>query len=272
MRLSCRLVWIPALGSLTVGVGCRGHPAPAPDSVPHEASAARLTDNRPAVVAWSQGPLASATVPPGQLAGVVVDAETGRPIPLVQVGIIAFAGPVMTDSSGRFLLRLPNVPVSVHVGRIGYELLTIRVIPREDSGSAAVFALHPTPVITCSVSIGGGMAITVGPNGRRTYIPPRVERRPGVVVTVRDALTGRAPPGVIAVSVRDSTFRDSVIAQSDSGDRAVATAALDRQGRYDVVVRSNGYREWTGSASTRIASECGGELIPAVFHVWLIPR
>src|SRR6185436_3876402 len=118
-------------------------------------------------------------------------------------------GPAMTDSSGRFLLRLPNVPVSVQVRRIGYEALTIPVTAREDSGSVAVFALHPAPVITCYVSSGGGAAITVGPNGRRTYIPPRVERHPGVVVTVRDALTGRAPPGVIAVSVRDGTFSDS---------------------------------------------------------------
>jgi hypothetical protein len=205
---------------------------------------------------------------------VVVDAETGRPIPLVQVGIVASGGPVVTDSSGRFLLRLPNAPVTVHVRRIGYDALTIPVTPREDSGSAAVFALRLAPVITCYVTSGGGAAIIVGPNGRQTYssVPPRVERHPGVVVTVRDALTGRAPPGVVAVTVRDSTFSDSVVARSDADDRAVATAAPDRPGRYDVTVRSSGYHDWIGSASTRIASECGGELIPAVFHVWLIPR
>jgi hypothetical protein len=268
---SC-LFSIPAVVSFAASGGCHGRPAP--DPVPREASvtspASRVPD-RPAV-AWSQGPFASATVPPGELAGVVVDAETGRPLPLVQLGIIAPGDPVMTDSSGRFVLRLPNVPVSVRVRRIGYEALTIPVTPREDSGSAAVFAIHPAPVTLCQVTVGGGMGVILGPNGRRTYLPPRVERHPGVVVTVRDALTGRAPPGVIAVSVRDSTFSDSVVARSDSDDRAVATAALDRSGRYDVTVRSDGYREWTGSASTRIASECGGELIPAVFHVWLIPR
>jgi hypothetical protein len=94
----------------------------------------------------------------------------------------------MTDSSGRFRLRVPNVPVNVHVRRIGYEALTIPVIPREDSGSVAVFALRLAPVITCYVT-SGSPGMIVGPDGRRTYIPPRVERHPGVVVTVRDALT-----------------------------------------------------------------------------------
>ena len=272
MQLFRRPSGLLAAISLAVSAGCRSHSASHPVlREPAPASDAAGAADRPSIVAWSQGPFASAMVEPGDLAGVVVDAETGRPISLVQVGIIAPGGPALTDSSGRFRLRLPNAPATVHVRRIGYEALTVPVVPRGDSGLAVVFALRPALVTVCRVSVlPAPMEITS--DGRRIMIQPRVERYPGVVVTIRDALTGRAPPGVVTVSVRDGAFTDSVVARSDSGDRAVAITALDRPGRYDVTVRSGGYGEWTGSASTRIASECGGELVPAVFHVWLIPR
>jgi hypothetical protein len=259
--------------SLAVTASCRGRPVPEPVARAQPPSPPSTAEAR--AVAWTQGPVASAAVTPGELAGLVVDAETGKLVSEAQVWLPGTMTAARSDSSGHFQLRMPNVAQSIRVLRIGYEPYSTVVTPHADSGAAVVFALRPATVMLCNVTIGdGGMAIIVGPNGRRTLIPrpPRVERHPGVAVTVRDALTGRAPPGVIAVSVRDSTFTDSVVAQSDSGNRAVAIAALDRPGRYDVTVRSDGYRDWTGSASTRIASECGGELIPAVFHVWLIPR
>ena len=276
MRQACCSFSMAVSLSLVVSAGCRGRPSPEP--VAREApapSAAPSAADRPDAVAWSQGPFASAAVARGELAGVVVDAETGRPIPLVQLAIISAGGPAMTDSSGHFQLRLPNASATVYVRRIGYETHSTVVTPHADSGLAVVFALRPARVRLCSVS-GGTEAVEIilGPNGRQTVrpLPPRVERHPGVVVTVRDAMTGRAPPGAVAVSVRDGAFSDSVAAQSDSGNRVVAMAALERSGHYDVTVRSEGYREWTGSASSRIASECGGELIPAVLHAWLIPN
>jgi hypothetical protein len=276
MRVSCRLLPMTrAFFPLMIVAGCRGRPSPEPIAREAPAPAAPTAADRPAVVASSQGPFASAVVARGELAGVVVDAETGRPLPLVQVAIVDAAGSALSDSSGHFQLRLPNVPVKLYVRRIGYEIHSTVVTPHADSGSAVVFALRQARNILCSVTSGGApMQIAVGPNGRQTIrpLPTRVERHPGVVVMVRDAMTGRAPPGAVAVSVRNGAFSDSVMAQPDSGNRAVAMAALERPGHYEVTVRSEGYREWTGSASTRIASECGGELIPAVFHACLIPR
>jgi hypothetical protein len=205
------------------------------------------------------------------LVGVVVDAETGKLVSDAQLWTPGVLTRVMTDSSGHFRMEVPNVAQSIRVLRIGYDPYSTVVTPHPDSGSAVVFALRPTRVVLCRVTLAIAIMV-IGPDGRAVPVSPRVERYPGVVVTARDALTGRAPAGVVAVTVRDGAFRDSVVAQADSGDRVVMNAALDRPGRYDVTVRSEGYREWTASAPTRAVPGCGGEFTPAVFHAWLIPH
>jgi hypothetical protein len=133
-----------------------------------------------------------------------------------------------------------------------------------------VIALHALPVVTCHVS-GGTAVYEVDGKGRRRLLTP-VERHPGVVVIAHDAVTARAPARGIAVFVQDGAFTDSVAARADTSDRIVASAAFERPGRYEVLVRSPGYRDWTGVSVARTVSECGGELRPAVFHAWLVPR
>ena len=221
-------------------------------------------------VAWSQPPVASASVPRGELAGVVLDAETGAPLALVQVwqpnGTLA----VMSDSSGRFRIPVPNVNGTLRLMRIGYTPSSVTV-PRTDSGLAAVIALRANPVILCHVSIGGPAVYEVDGKGRRRLMTS-VERHPGVVVIAHDVMTARAPVGGISVVVRDSSFTDSVAVRADTSDRIVASGAFERPGRYEVVVRSPGYHDWTGTSVARTVSECGGELRAAVFHAWLIPQ
>ena len=222
-------------------------------------------------VAWTRDPVASASVPRGELAGVVVDAETGTPLALVQVWRPSRALPVMSDSAGRFRILVPNVGETVRLRRIGYAAYQVTV-PRADSGLIAVIALRAYPIITCRVTVGPAV-YEVDSRGTRRLITS-VERHPdpGVVVIARDALTARAPLGGISVSIRDDTFADSAAASADTSDRVVASAAFERPGRYEVVVRSAGYRDWTGVSLARNAAECGGELRPAVFHAWLVPR
>ena len=252
---------------LVSGSGCRNQGSGAPSVV---ASPPPVETPAKPVVAWSQEPVASASVPSGELAGVVLDAETGAPLAMVQVWRPSQALAVVSDSAGRFRIPVPNAGETVRMMRIGY--IPYRVsVPRSDSGLIAVIALRPSPVITCTVSDGTAF-YEVDSKGRRRLIT-RVERHPGVVVIARDALTARAPEGGITVTVRDDTFADSAAAAAaDTSDRIVVSAAFERPGRYEVVVRSPGYRDWTGASVARTISECGGELRPAVFHAWLIPR
>jgi len=211
--------------TLLLLAGCGGHRAWQGCAVP----AAEPATSSKAAVAWSQGPLASTRVAPGELVGLVVDAESGVPVALAQVIVGQWTPgkpPVLTDSVGRFRMPLPNAGETLRVMRIGYDSYATTV-PRGDSGLAAVVALRPTAVVLCHV---------------------------------------------ILTHVRDSTFRDSVAVLPDTTDRIVANAALDRQGVYDVVVRSPGYRDWSGSSATRPTRGCSGEFTPAVFNAWLIPR
>ena len=139
--------------------------------------------------------------------------------------------------------------------------------PRSDSGMAMVVALSPTVTVLCHVTTGGGVSVD------RNNVPHWiVQQNPSVIVILRDAMTGRAPAGLVSITVRDGKFRDSIAVKADTGDRVVATAAPDRPGNYDVTIRNAAYREWTGSSATRPVPGCGGEFIPAVFHAWLIPR
>ena len=234
----------------TMLVGCRGRPAPANVVVEPLPTAPESPQ-----VAWTQGPEASTNVPPGELAGLVVDAATGEPLTFGQVYLDPLpATRVVTDSSGRFRLPLPDTPTRVRVGRIGFRTESATLHPKSDSGYAVVFALRPVAVVLCRVFAGG-------------YVPLQA-----VQVRIRDAMSGDAPIVPVAVTVRDGAFRDSIPARVDSHGRLVANAAPDRPGRYDVTVRAPGYRDWFGQAATRPVPGCTSDLEPAVFQVWLIRR
>jgi hypothetical protein len=245
---------------------CRSHGAAAPAAV---GPASPAESPAKPMVAWSEEPVASARLPSGQLAGVVLDTETGARLAMVQVWRPTKSLSVVSDSAGRFRIPVPNVGDTVRFRRFGYAPYQVTV-PRSDSGLIAVIALRAYPIILCHVSLGTAI-YEVDSKGKAREVTPR-ERHPGVVVIAHDALTARAPVGGIAVSVRDGSFADSAAASADTSDRIVASAAFERPGRYEITVRSPGYRDWTGTSAARLASECGGELRPAVFHAWLIPH
>jgi hypothetical protein len=205
-------------------------------------------------VGWVQGPFASSTVPPGDLSGLVVDGSTGQPIALARVSVRALTAAV-TDSSGRFRMRVPNGSSSVLVLRIGYVKGSSTLTAHADSGYLVVFGLRQSPIAACTVTSGHPV------------------RYPGVVVHVRDARTGGPPTGVVTATIRDGTFLYSASAQSvDSANPLSLSAAVDRPGKYDVTVQSAGYHDWHGQGATRLVNGCGGEFSPAFFRVWLIPE
>ena len=206
------------------------------------------------VVAWSQAPLASAQVPAGYLAGLIVDAESGLPLFKAQVHIASTTVGAMSDSTGRFRVRLPSGVGAIRVRRIGYSTSATPIVAHTDSGYVMVAALRREPTILCTVTTG--------------YSGPRS----AVVVSARDALTGLPLAAPVTVTVTDTAFRDSFVTTVDSSGRIPRTIAPERPGTYEVTLRSESYRDWQRSASTSTVTGCAGELSPAVFQAWLVPR
>ena len=229
--------------------GCHRQPKSVP--VVHPAPPAR---GEPRKVAYTQDPISSTRIAPGELTGIVLDAENGQPLAQAQVAILNPGGTVYTDSSGRFRISpLPRGQRVLQVGRIGYGTVRRRIEVTPDSGYVTVVALPRNEVVVCRVFAGG-------------YVP-----QSGVAVAARDALTGTGVSVPVTVIATDGSFRDSVVAEADSLGRTHRTIAPDRPGFYHVTVKAAGYRDWSASAGTRPVPGCGNDFYPAVFHAWLVP-
>lgn len=256
MHLSRRYVWFCSLAVLTAPLpGCHRPervryvyltpPLPPPDSVR---------------VSWSQAPAASTQIPAGELAGLVVDDASGQPLYHAQVHVVSTSVGALSDSTGRFRLKLPPGGGSIRVVRIGYSNSVAEIAPHVDSGYVMVAALARSQVRLCDVTVG--------------HSAPQS----AVVISVRDALTGRPPTGTMTVTVTDTAareadrpFRESFTVVVDSLGHIARPIAPARLGTYAVSLRSDGYKEWRGAASTRPVPGCGG-FASAVFRVWLVPQ
>ena len=224
-------------------------------------------------VAWSQPPVPSANVQPGRLAGIVVDQESGQPI-FAQISVTSapMVG-TLTDSSGRFNLAVPSGARTIWIRRVGYSPYKIDAVLAQHSGYIMVAALTRALTTLCNVSDGGIVLRLYRDSTGKTVQTPILPPPPSaVVVYVRDALTGQPPGSPVTVTVTDGAFRDSLVARVDSLGRVPRTIAPERPGTYEVTVRNSQYRDWQSTARTRFNQECGGELVPAVFRAWLVPR
>src|SRR5690348_4110664 len=158
MRASGR--WAMAGGLMLLGMsGCRHGPRPAPAvmapaTMNVDAGGSRTPARPTPAVAWSAGPFATAAVPPRDLAGVVVDDESGMPVALAQISIRGGSIATLTDSTGRFRMVMPNATTKVWVRRIGYVPYSIDVVPRPDSGLVLTVALQRARIGLCQVSSG----------------------------------------------------------------------------------------------------------------------
>ena len=246
-------------------IGCHGSARPV-SSAPQQSVVTGSDTAR--AVAWSQAPVSSSRVRPGEVEGLVVDTDTGEPLSYVQATFLQTTRMTITDSAGRFWLPVPNAGGVLRVARIGYGMYRTE-LPASDSGRMLVVALRRQPIRTCRVSVG--TAVIVQRAGVRRMIG-LVQHYPGVIVIARDAMTAAAPTSPVFVSVRDGAYFDSTTARADSIGKVVATLALDRNGRYDIRVRSEGYRDWSATLATTPIAGCPGEFAPVVANVWLVPR
>src|SRR5262245_49460323 len=73
----------------------------------------------------------------------------------------------------------------------------------------------------------------------------------GVVLEVRDAVTGKPAAYGAVGEIRDGSYTETLSIQSVSSDPTQAlwmSGAMERPGVYDVTVGKPGYLDWTGTA------------------------
>jgi len=168
------------------------------------------------------------SVPAGDVAGVVVDAYRGTPLPGTAVGVRYLDTPerpfyVVADGNGFFhLVHLRPGRTVVRFARIGYPADSIVV--SGDSGYVARVGLAAHKLsIPCDL-----------------VDPP--EPAPAVTAVVHDARTGVAPVTPVRLRLRDGKFADSASRpQMNGADAVTLGAAKGRDGKYEVDVSAPGY-------------------------------
>lgn len=84
-----------------------------------------------------------------EYAGSVVEDQTGRPIPFVNIGVVGRSLGTVTDADGSFLLRLPPNRVSdtdlIRISSLGYEPLVLP-FARFQQQDGKVFRLKESPI------------------------------------------------------------------------------------------------------------------------------
>lgn len=215
---------------------------------------------RPArrVAAQTVGPLTSDSTAPGIIRGVVVDDSTGEGLVAVQVFVqrqrrAGRGVGAITDKLGRFEFSFaPFDSLTLEARRIGYstEDLAVRLDPSR--GYTVLFALSPRPVMMCSWPAGP---------------------EPAVVISVRDAVSGRAPPNGATVKITAPGYRDSVSKVPAPGDSALVfqLGTIGYFHTYSLTVQSPGFREWRIENVGDVQIPCGGLVFP-IQHVWLLPQ
>lgn len=203
----------------------------------------------------------NASIPPGEVEGIVVDGYWGDPVPSAQVVYRDARHPeesigVITDGDGHFhLKRLPARSIVIRASRIGDLPDTVRI--DASAGHFVRFGLRRQGFTSC------GLIVQTGAPQERPF---------AIAVFARDARTGRAPSVPITITLRDGRFADSATVASPAGsaDSILVGAARGRDGVYDVEVTAGGYKAWHLERVRPVVSECTG-VIGRVFPAWLIP-
>jgi len=188
--------------------------------------------------------------------GVVVGAETGKPLPNALVSIRAEGtgelGRTTSDSSGFFALGdLPARSVIVRADFIGTRAKEFEVDLESDSGYAVRFALETVPVCLCV-----------------DFKDPRA-----VTVLARDVVTGQAPSASATLSLHDGSYEDVVTATPAPGDSLLVLRSTSfRLGTYRVEVSADGYAPWAQDSVAVRSGGCCGNLQPQVLTAWLLPK
>lgn len=201
--------------------------------------------------------VASHVVEPGEVRGVVFDAETGDPIEGAQVryGNVG----VVTDPVGGF--HLSDVPAETTIliaEFIGYRRNQVELGPAgRHAGHVVRFAMEKRlPDFGC--------------DGNYSF---------GVRVKVRDALTGQAPIGHVVLRVRQDSlvvwamksvesraewvYLNALLGPAGFGPHERSTSPLEAE------VGAPGYAAWNRGGIVLTPGSCGGALTE-VYPVWLL--
>lgn len=233
-------------GLLLMGA-CQSSPPPRTQWKPPE--------ERPVVLLRSELALSS-KVPARTVQGVVVRAETGKPLSNALVSVYAEGigelGQTTSDSSGYFSFTdLPAQTTTLRADFFGTRArefsLNLDTVP----GYAVRFALEEVPGCLCA-----------------TLKDPRA-----VTVLARDVVTGEAPSSVATLRLTDGAYEDVVGATPTSGDSLlVLRSSTWRRGTYLVEVTADGYENWVQDSVIVRSGGCGGNLQPQVVSAWLLPK
>lgn len=197
-------------------------------------------------------------VPPGVLAGVVLDSSTATPLSGVQIWFQPDSGGgdggVISNNSGLFRIRdLPAGTGRLHWEFLGYasEEMSLTIDSRQ--GYAARLVLRPVSVCVC---------------GTPSHALPAVS------VSARDATTGRVPESAVTLILRDGSYVDTAFAEVESlpdSGFVFLGGAKGRVGTYDVSVLSQGYRTWQLDGVV-VSRDCCNRMQPRRLDIWLLPQ
>jgi hypothetical protein len=79
------------------------------------------------------------------------------------------------------------------------------------------------------------------------------EARPGLVITVRDSVTGAAAAAGSTLLAVDGAYRDSSFIAFDS---TMMSGVYERSGTYQLTLRHGGFRDWTRSGVVVTGGSC----------------
>jgi hypothetical protein len=97
---------------------------------------------------------------------------------------------------------------------------------------------------------GGGNSTVADSVRVQVTVTCTLEARPGIVISVRDSITGSGGPfaNVSYVARESATFRDSTVLGTVPGQiggvQFAAGLVYERAGTYDVIVVATGYKPW----------------------------
>jgi Carboxypeptidase regulatory-like domain len=196
-----------------------------------------------------------ASIPAGEVDGVVVHAYHGTPIPNVAIWAYSLTTKQrwqsQTDSVGRFqIVDLPSERLLFVFRLIGYRIVSDTIDMHR--GVAARIALVENTLRLCTC-----------------LVPPDV---PAVTVLVRDALTNRAPEVSVTFRLRDGSFTVDTVAPAPTSSDSVLELNLKpcREGTYWVEVSAPGYKTWRARDVKAAAINCVN-FVPRRIPVWLLP-
>lgn len=185
------------------------------------------------------GPLTAQEV--GQVAGEVVDATTGMPVPYIQVFIADANVGALTDERGRF--RVADVPTGTRVVRaegLGYRPSETQVSVSEGTTTEIALSLQPEHLRLDEIVVSGTAAGALGRQVPHSVGRLDMSRIDEPIATVDQLLTGRLP----GVTVQQSS--GTAGAGSQIRLRGNVSAALSNEPLVyvdGVRIRSQGYPE-----------------------------